>query len=105
MDYEVSEGKELVIPGSPDIEYNYVWIPVFNVLTPSKIDPAVLARVEFRKYRKLEDDSIEEAPLSEPPVFMDVTLSDVLGSIEGGTDLYEAVKAALINLGKAQGLI
>lgn len=103
MDYEVTEGKEVVIGGEPAKVYNLIWIPLFSVSTPNKEGDA-FATVQFRLYREI-DGRIEEAPLETMPPSLNVNLTQVLGGIEGGAGLYEAVKEALIGLGKAQGLI
>lgn len=103
-DYEVTDGREVVINGTPDTTYNYVWIPFFQVNTPSKVDPNVYASIQFRHYR-IVDGNYEDAPLDKMPPPIQVNLTEVLGNIEGGTDLYAAVTSALVGLGKAYGVI
>lgn len=103
--FQVSEGREIVIPGTPDVIYDKVWISVFNVSTPSKIDTSVISIIQYRFHRELEDGTIEEAPLHLGVKQIAVNLNEVLGEIPGGTDLYAMVTEALIALGKAKGEI
>lgn len=103
--FQVSAGKEVVVPGSQDVVYDKVWVSVFNVSTPSKIDPSVISVIQYRFHRELEDGTIEEAPLHLGIKQITVNLNEVLGEIPGGSDLYAMVTNALISLGKVKGEI
>jgi hypothetical protein len=103
-DISVSEGKELVIPGTDPIVYDKVVIQTLTFI--NEPDGRIICNAQFRYYRILEDSTIEWSPISAGTPSLAVhDLRMVLGAIEGGTQLKDAVAEAIIGIAKMQGLI
>lgn len=103
-DILASPGREVIIPGSEPIVYDKL---VIQTLTfNNEPDGRIVCEAFFRYYRYLEDGSVEWSPLSQgTPSLVVADLRQVLGAIEGGTELKEAVSAAIVGIAKAQGIV
>ena len=101
---DISVENPLVIAGTPDVVYDYVYISNLNIQTlPGE---KVSATVLFRYYRILEGGALDYAPLSLGEKMLQINdLNSILGAVEGGSGLKDAVEAAFIGLGKAMGVL
>ena len=104
MSIDIEATSPLVISGTPDIVYPYVFIEDLNINT--RFGQSIQAMAFFRYYRIDENGNRFEAPLSlGRPMLLISNLNEVLGQVEGGTSLKDGVEQAFIMLGQAQGVI
>jgi hypothetical protein len=94
----------LVIQGTPNVVYNYVYINELIIRT--EFGKYITANAWFRYYRIDEDGNRYEAPLEMGrPMLSIPDLNQVMGEVEGGMDLKNGVESAFIGLAMMQGLV
>lgn len=93
----------IVVQGTPDVTYDLVYVSDLQIhAIPGE---RITCSVSFRHYR-LVDGKRDYAPFELGEKHVQIAdLNQVLGMVEGGSDLKDAVESAFISIGKGMGVI
>lgn len=100
---DIAATTPIVVQGTQDVIYDLVYISDLQIHAIA--GERITCSVSFRHYR-LVDGKRDYAPfhLGERHVQI-ADLNQVLGMVDGGSDLKDAVESAFIQIGKANGVI